>query len=266
MPNDLAPIYVDQTALQLAILNLAVNARDAMPQGGTIVIRARNGAPDDPDAPSVSISVVDKGVGMSRETQSRIFEPFFTTKTTGKGSGLGLAQVHGFAQQSGGRVDVESALGGGSTITLVLPKSEVEGVEAKPDAAASAATATPAASHALLVEDDDDVAAMIEVMLEHLGWRVTRARSAEAALVIIASGRQLDLVLSDVMMPGGRSGLDLAYELQAKRPDLPMVLTSGYSAAVKRDAETVGLTVLPKPFNLDTLAAAVDRARRTCVA
>ncbi len=259
---DLAPIYVDPNALQLSILNLAVNARDAMPMGGPIVIRAANGAPNDPKAACVSISVTDTGTGMTPEVQARIFEPFFTTKEIGKGSGLGLAQVHGFAQQSGGRVEVETARGKGTTITLVLPQSEKAAYPVlKPSASFRAARETGEAGHVLLVEDDDEVAALTMEMLEHLGWRVTRAASAQAALGALANGRDVDLVLSDVMMPGGMSGLELAQEARRRRPRLPIVLTSGYAEAVRRDAEQAGVPLLPKPFNLDTLAAVLEVAR-----
>ncbi len=259
-PDNLWPVYADQTALQLAVLNLAVNARDAMPDGGTIVIRARNGAPRDPAAPSVSISVIDTGVGMSAETKARIFEPFFTTKEIGKGSGLGLAQVHGFAEQSGGRVEVESEPGRGSTFTLILPKSDAPAKAAAPAQAPGRAAAS-AMGKVLLVEDDNEVAAMTSEMLEHLGWRVTRAASAEAALAALAEDTQIDVVFSDVMMPGGMSGLDLARELREKRPQMPVVLTSGYSAKVKRDAEAAGLPLVPKPFTIDALSGALSKAR-----
>ncbi len=260
VPEDLTPIYVDQTALQLAVLNLAVNARDAMPEGGTIVIRARNGEPRDPRAPSVSISVIDAGIGMSKETQARIFEPFFTTKEIGKGSGLGLAQVHGFAEQSGGRVEVESEEGKGTTVTLILPKSEAA-KSIRPPASASAGRSEVALGTALLVEDDNEVAAMTTEMLEHLGWRVLRAASAEAALGVLAAEGEVDVVFSDVMMPGGQSGLDLARQVRESRPHLPIVLTSGYSAAVKHEAAAEGLPLLAKPFTLDTLASALHLAR-----
>jgi PAS domain S-box-containing protein len=265
LPEDLAPVFVDQTALQLAILNLTVNARDAMPKGGTIVIRARNGAPDDPAAPVVSISVVDEGVGMSAETRDRMFEPFFTTKKVGKGSGLGLAQVQSFAQRSGGRVEVESEVGRGTTVTLILPACEPGEADAPAPEADDYRRQAADEGRALLVEDDDAVAAMTSEMLEHLGWRVTRAASAEAALDLLAADVRIDLVLSDVMMPGGMSGLELARALRARRPTLPVVLTSGFSPAIQRDAAAAELPLIAKPFSLDTLAAALRVARRDTV-
>src|SRR5690606_31811247 len=180
----------------------------------------------------------------------------------GKGSGLGLAQVHGFAQQSGGRVEVETAPGEGTAVTLVLPQSETAArPQPGPGAGFRAARESGEVGNVLLVEDDDEVAALTEEMLEHLGWRVTRASSAEAALGALANGRRIDLVLSDVMMPGGMSGLDLALEARKRRPNLPVVLTSGYAEGVRRQAEQAGIPLLPKPFNLDTLAAVLEIAR-----
>jgi len=257
-PEDLWPVYADQTALQLAVLNLAVNARDAMPDGGTIVIRARNGAPHDAKAACVSISVIDTGVGMNAETRARIFEPFFTTKDIGKGSGLGLAQVHGFAEQSGGRVEVDSAPGRGTTVTLVLPRSD----RPVPQPANVRASETASqAGNVLLVEDDAEVAAMTGEMLTHLGFEVTHAISAEAALRALAEQPKADLVFSDVMMPGGMSGLELARELRRTRPDVPVVLTSGYSAKIVRDAKDASVPLLPKPFTIEKLAEALRAAR-----
>jgi CheY-like chemotaxis protein len=232
-----------------------------MPDGGTIIVKAINGAPENPGAPFVSISVVDSGIGMTPDVQARIFEPFYTTKEIGRGSGLGLAQVHGFAQQSGGRVEVRSRPGAGTTMTLILPASErSDRSVAKPAATARAEHAAPEAGDALLVEDNDEVAALTREMLEHLGWRVTRVASAEAALGALADQRRIDLVFSDVMMPGGMSGLDLAREARRRRPAIPIVLTSGYAGPIKREAEQAGLPLLPKPFTLDSLAAVLGVA------
>jgi CheY-like chemotaxis protein len=257
-PN-LTPIYVDPTGLQHALLNLSVNARDAMPEGGVITIKAINGAPNEPREPCVSISVIDTGIGMGPDIMARIFEPFFTTKDIGKGSGLGLAQVHGFAQQSGGRVDVRSAPGKGTTFTLVLPRGE--GREAKKELAAPAeARSAIAAGQALLVEDDDDVAALTSEMLSDLGWRVTRAASGEAALAVLATRSDIDFVFSDVMMPGGMNGLEMSRRARERNPDLPILLTSGYAAPVAQEASRAGLPLLPKPFTIEALASAVAMA------
>ncbi len=263
VPTDVAPVSADPNALQLAILNLAVNARDAMNDSGVVNIRAQNGKPSDRSAPCVSISVSDTGSGMAPDVRARIFEPFFTTKETGKGSGLGLAQVHGFAEQSGGHVEVESSEGAGTTITLVLPRGEA--VVEEPAAVAPAAVeASPSdeVGEALLVEDDDNVAALTGEMLGYLGWRVTRVASAEAALGAITNGLDVGLVFSDVMMPGGKNGIELAQALRQRHVDLPIVLASGYTESVYRDAEREGLLLLSKPFNMDTLAAAIEAARQ----
>jgi len=259
---DVAPVLADPNALQLAILNMAVNARDAMDHSGVVGIGARNGSPQDANAACVSISVSDTGAGMTPEVRRRIFEPFFTTKETGKGSGLGLAQVHGFAEQSGGHIEVQSEVGVGTTFTLVLPRGESVPEASAPPAVALEPAPPSGAGEALLVEDDDNVAALTEEMLGHLGWRVTRVASAEAALGAITNGLDVGLVFSDVMMPGGRNGIELAQALRERHVDLPIVLASGYTEAAQRDAERAGLLLLSKPFNLDTLAAAIEAARQ----
>lgn len=261
-PADVAPVLADPNALQLAILNMAVNARDAMDHSGVVGIGARNGSPQDANAACVSISVSDTGAGMTPEVRRRIFEPFFTTKETGKGSGLGLAQVHGFAEQSGGHIEVQSEVGVGTTFTLVLPRGESVPEASAPPAVALEPAPPSGAGEALLVEDDDNVAALTEEMLGHLGWRVTRVASAEAALGAITNGLDVGLVFSDVMMPGGRNGIELAQALRERHVDLPIVLASGYTEAAQRDAERAGLLLLSKPFNLDTLAAAIEAARQ----
>ncbi len=262
LAGDLAPVFVDPNELQLALLNLSVNARDAMPLGGTITIRAENGADGDAAGDCVRISVIDVGEGMTPEVQARVFEPFFTTKDIGKGSGLGLAQVHGFARQSGGHVEIESAPGKGTRVTLVLPRSETRAASAHPpEPGLRADRAKGDAGHILLVEDDDEVGALIIEMLEHLGWHVTRASSAQAALGALANGRKVDLLFSDVMMPGGMNGVELAHAARARRPDLPVVLMSGYAENVSRDAEQSGIPLIAKPFSLDRLAAVLEMAQ-----
>jgi PAS domain S-box-containing protein len=259
VPDGVAPVLADPNALQLAILNLAVNARDAMNDSGIVTIQARTGAPNDPAAPCVSIAVADTGAGMTAEVRARIFEPFFTTKEIGKGSGLGLAQVHGFVEQSGGHIDVASTPGQGTRITLILPRGDAAG--ATPSPVRKRAKPERDAGGALLVEDDDDVAALTGEMLSHLGWRVTRVASAEAALRVI-EGLDVSLVFSDVMMPGGKNGIELAHALRQRRADLPILLASGHAESVKRDAEHAGLPLLSKPFDMETLAAAIDAARQ----
>jgi signal transduction histidine kinase/CheY-like chemotaxis protein len=267
-PEDLWVTEVDPGELELVVLNLAVNARDAMPTGGTIVIRGENlaGWRDGTlEGDFVRLSVIDTGTGMSPEVRAHAFEPFFTTKEVGKGSGLGLAQAYGFAQQSGGGARIESEPGRGTTVMLMLPRS---------------AKAAPADQHhlinlnthrapasgkgcVLLVEDDEEVAALVAGMLEHLGYDVTQAGSAAAALGALANGRDIDFVLSDIMMPGGMNGLELAREIRARRRGMPVLLTSGYAEAARNGAEAEGIRVLPKPYRIDELAAAIESARRS---
>ncbi|MFK4501430.1 signal transduction histidine kinase/ActR/RegA family two-component response regulator [Bradyrhizobium japonicum] len=264
-PDTLWPVEVDPGELELVILNLAVNARDAMPNGGTILVRGEN-LPDLNDeqiaGDYVRLSVVDTGVGMSPEILSRVFEPFFTTKEVGKGSGLGLAQVHGFATQSRGTVRIRSEVGRGSSIELYLPRSL--STPSRERHLIDLNMVRPKKSNhgrILLVEDDDEVAALVSEMLGQLGYEVTHAASGAAALGALADGRAVDLVFSDVMMPGGMNGVELAREIKRRRSDIPVLLTSGYSEAAVQDAELAGLQILPKPYHIDELAAALSAAK-----
>ncbi|MGJ4964949.1 response regulator [Bradyrhizobium sp. HKCCYLRH3061] len=265
-PDALWPVAVDPGELELVVLNLAVNARDAMPAGGTILVRAenlRNLQDDELAGDYVRLSVIDTGTGMTDDVRMRVFEPFFTTKDVGKGSGLGLAQVYGFVTQSRGTVRIDSEVGKGTTIALYLPRS------------AQAASRQqhhlldlqrPRArrhdeGRVLLVEDDDEVAALVGEMLRQLGYEVTRASSAAAALGALADGRTVDLVFSDVMMPGGMNGVELAREIQKRRGDMPILLTSGYSGAAVHAAKEAGVRILSKPYRIDELAAALDAVK-----
>ncbi|HTK00019.1 MAG TPA: ATP-binding protein [Bordetella sp.] len=262
LPDDIWTVEVDPGELELVLLNLAVNARDAMPAGGTIEIRAEN-IPDlregDLQGDFVGLSVVDSGTGMTEEVKARVFEPFFTTKEVGKGSGLGLAQAYGFAKQSGGGVQIFSELGKGTTVRLTLPRSTKPVPKAAPmvgDAFAAAA----ASAHVLLVEDDDEVAALVGEMMGQLGFDATRVASPAAALGALADGRPIDLVFSDIMMPGGMSGLQLAREIRARRIHLPIVLTTGYIGEEARAAENDGIPLLPKPYRVEDLGSILQAA------
>ena len=269
-PDTLWPVEVDPGELELVVLNLAVNARDAMPTGGTIVVRGENlpnWKDDEVAGDYVRLSVVDTGTGMTDDVRLRVFEPFFTTKDIGKGSGLGLAQVYGFAKQSRGSVCIDSEVGRGTAIALYLPRSEH---------AASGRQHhlvdlhRPRLRHRdegriLLVEDDDEVAALVSEMLRQLGYEVTRAASAAAALGALADGRAVDLVFSDVMMPGGMNGVELAREIQKRRSDVPILLTSGYSGAAVHAAKEAGVRILSKPYRIYELAAALDAAKAETV-
>jgi CheY-like chemotaxis protein len=262
LSSDLWPIKVDPAELELVILNLCVNARDAMPNGGTITISANNAQSHhlgELVGDFVSLCVEDCGTGMSDDVLAHIFEPFFTTKEIGKGSGLGLPQVYGFAQQSGGAVRVDTVLGRGTKMILLLPRTEAPA----PQPATPIADADPAACRdglrgsVLLVEDDDEVASLVTEMLAELGYRVTRAASAQGALGALADDRAVDLVFSDVLMPGAMNGMDLAREIRRRRPHMPILLTSGYSGAVFKEAAYENINVLRKPYEIRALDAAL---------
>jgi signal transduction histidine kinase/CheY-like chemotaxis protein len=264
---DIGAVEVDPVELELAVLNLCLNSRDAMPAGGRITITARNGERRDRD--KVILTVADTGVGMSEELISRVFEPFFTTKEVGKGSGLGLAQVYGFVSRSGGRVSIDSKPGEGAIVTMRFPRSAKRldaGAPAPADAAPLRSASEPR-GHVLLVEDDKEVAALTTEMLDAIGYAVTHVASPAAALGALADGRSIDIVFSDVMMPGGMNGVELAREIKRRRPDMPVVLSTGYVEAA-RGAISEGVEVLAKPYELDALEQALDdklgprRARR----
>ncbi|KYG24203.1 histidine kinase [Bradyrhizobium sp. AT1] len=264
-PDSLWPVEVDPGELELVILNLAVNARDAMPSGGTIVVRGEN-LPDINDGQIagdyVRLSVIDTGVGMSPEILTRVFEPFFTTKDVGKGSGLGLAQVHGFATQSRGTVRIQSEVDRGTSIELYLPRSfDLPSSERHLIDLTRVRPKRSNQGQVLLVEDDDEVAALVSEMLGQLGFEVTRAASAAAALGALADGRSVDIVFSDIMMPGGMNGVELAREIRKRRSDIPVLLTSGYSEASAHDADAAGIQILAKPYHIEELAAALSAAR-----
>jgi signal transduction histidine kinase/CheY-like chemotaxis protein len=264
---DLWAVQVDPGELELVVLNLAVNARDAMPKGGAITIRAQNISERNDHhlrGDYVRLSIMDAGTGMSAEVQEHVFEPFFTTKEVGKGSGLGLAQVYGFAKQSGGAVHIESEVGKGTTVSLLLPRST-----ARPASDAAAVANLPTQSKAdepagrvLLVEDDDDVASMAGEMLGQLGYEVTRVASASAALGALANGRRIDVIFSDIMMPGEMDGVELGREVRERGGDIPVLLTSGYAEAATPRAESEGFDVLRKPYSLSELAAALKTIKQ----
>ncbi len=265
LPDHLWPVAIDPAELELVVLNLCVNARDAMPDGGTITIAAENAheTGSELNGEYVRLSVIDTGTGMSPEVMAKVFEPFFTTKEIGKGSGLGLAQVYGFAKQSEGAVRVRSAIGEGTTVELLLPRSHsMPASETRPviDFRDDATMRTKAGT-ILLVEDDDEVATLVTEMLGEMGYEVTRAASAQAALGALANDRPVDIVFSDIMMPGGMNGVELAREVRRRRPGLPILLTSGYAEAAARDAAAENIKILAKPYELPELQAALNETR-----
>ena len=252
---------VDPAQLETALLNLAVNARDAMPRGGSLTISARfqqgpppvAGRDPEPAEAWIRLDVRDDGVGIAPASLERIFEPFFTTNEVGKGSGLGLSQVYGFVQQSGGHITVESEPGAGARFSLFLRPSEKR-AEAQASQPKPSAGARPARGRLLVVEDDEAVLAVTLEMLSELGYEVATACDAASALARLESGEPVDLLFSDVVMPGGCNGAELAQRARALRPDLKVLLSSGY---VGQAGSLVGgaFEMIDKPYERTTLAA-----------
>jgi PAS domain S-box-containing protein len=252
---DVWPVEVDAGELEIALLNLCVNARDAMPGGGAIVIAGRN-RPDFTDlqlkGDFVEVSVTDTGEGMDALTLSRCLEPFYTTKDVGKGSGLGLAQVYGFAKGSGGAVQIESTLRQGTTVSLFLPRSGSK-VRAAQETAAVPLKSVPRC-RVLLVEDDVAVATLTGEMLQELGYEVVHVKSGRAGLDFLLKAQDsIGLVLSDLMMPDGMDGMTFYRELRKANVQLPVVLASGYAESIRREADDAGIALLAKPYGLDEL-------------
>jgi CheY-like chemotaxis protein len=254
------PVAVDLHELELALINLVVNARDAMPNGGTITITAEDLRLDSEDAPDglrgefVALRVTDTGCGIEADILPKVFEPFFTTKQLDKGTGLGLSQVYGLTRQSGGTVTIASRLGNGTSVAMLLPRSRRPLTETP-----TAAAETPRGRETvLLVEDNLEVQEIVGMLLDQLGYRVFRAQSAAAALQLLQSGEAIDLMFSDIVMPGTVDGLALARRVKGEYPDIAVLLTSGYAKAV--NAREAGFTVLRKPYQLPTLARAIRDA------
>ena len=254
------PVEVDLGELELALVNIAVNARDAMPDGGTITLSARNvvlkpgSAAGSLAGEFMALAVIDTGSGMPPEVLQRVFEPFYTTKPVGKGTGLGLSQVHGFANQSGGAVTVSSEPGRGTVVTIYLPRSATAEAVNAGDGAAANGEATHGT--VLVVEDSRDVGDVTSALLEQLGYRVVRAENAAEALRHLQQGIGVDLLLSDIVMPGAINGLGLAELCRERFPGIPVLLTSGFSDAAQ--AVNGRFDILRKPFELAALAHAID--------
>ena len=254
------PVEVDLGELELALVNIAVNARDAMPEGGKITLSARNvllkpgSAAGALEGEFVALAIIDTGSGMPPDVLARVFEPFYTTKPVGKGTGLGLSQVHGFANQSGGAVTVSSEEGRGTVVTIYLPRSHAE----LPEGEVSTPALGQSQGTVLVVEDSRDVADVTSSLLEQLGFRVVRAENASEALRHLQQGIQVDLVFSDIVMPGAIDGLGLAQACRERFPDIPILLTSGYSDAA--GAAEGHYDILHKPFELSALEHAIEMA------
>ncbi len=251
--RSLWPAMVDQPQMELVILNLALNARDAMADGGTLTIATANTrleAPERPEQPPagdyVTLRVSDTGTGMDQEVLDRAFEPFFTTKPAGKGSGLGLAQVYGFAQQSGGDVMIASRTGEGTTVTVHLPRAPALAAVSFPGSAGPRWRA-----RILLADDDEAVREVTAAMLEEAGYAVVRAGGAPAALAVLDGGAAVDLLVADFVMPG-MNGLQLARAARERRRGLPVLFVTGYAATTLL-ADIADAAVLRKPFHSDDL-------------
>jgi signal transduction histidine kinase/CheY-like chemotaxis protein len=265
MPQDLWPVAIDPAEFDLALLNIAVNARDAMPEGGHFRVAARNVTLTH-DAPQsaglsgdfVAVTLSDTGTGMTPDVQARAFEPYFTTKESGTGSGLGLSQVYGFAKQSGGGATIESSPGRGTSVTLLLPRATA----APGTAPALAGTDPPAAVTSvpiLLVEDDAEVAQATAELLQDIGYRPVAAHDADSALSALEQDPTIALVLSDIVMPGRMNGLELARTLRQRRPELPVLLATGYSQYIGAAASD-GFGLVEKPYRRALLAASIRAA------
>lgn len=263
--------YIDSSQLENALLNLVVNARDAMPSGGSLTIQVCKisfdsqgdsiaAIVDDSEATSagdyIKIVVTDTGVGMTEETRQRAFEPFFTTKDVGKGSGLGLSMVYGFIRQSGGQVAIGSGIGLGTSVTLLLPRATECAAQ---DELGIEETGAGGTEDILVVEDDYLVRRQAVVNLKALGYRVTDARDGIEALAILKSGRRFDLLFTDVVMPRGMNGRQLAEAAAELCPDMPVLYTSGYADnhIIHQGRIALGLTLLNKPYNSADLAKKV---------
>jgi CheY-like chemotaxis protein len=245
------PVMVDPAELETALVNLIINARDAMPEGGSVTVRASNIHIDDGvrKGDHVAIEVSDTGVGIPRDIIAKVFDPFFTTKSVGKGTGLGLSQVHGFAHQAGGTVAVVSELGKGTAFTICLPRGQ-SGTAPTEDEERSMGSGT-----VLLVEDNPDVATASAGLLEQLGYSVRWASDAETALKELERDG-IDLVFSDIVMPGKIDGLGLARAIKQKHPGVPILLATGYSEAAQN--APAGLSILRKPYRLHELSRALS--------
>jgi signal transduction histidine kinase/CheY-like chemotaxis protein len=275
--EDVWPVLVDVAEFELALINLAVNARDAMPNGGRFTVRARNigfrpgeGFPLDGDF--VQISLEDTGVGMPADVLARAFEPLYTTKPKGMGTGLGLPQVFAFCERSGGLAAIDSAIGAGTSVHLYLPRAlRAPTVQHAPEPRKEDAN-PPKGLRVLLVEDNDEVAAGTEALLQMMGHEVVCANDAASALALIEAGHAaaaaggertpgFELVISDIHMPGEMNGIDLAEAVQAIAPNMPVILVTGYAEELER-ARHVDVRVLSKPFDIALLEKMLEQIQR----
>jgi PAS domain S-box-containing protein len=266
LEQEVATAHIDASQLANSLLNMAINARDAMPNGGKLLLETRNvvldeayaqGNPDAKPGPYVMLAVSDTGTGMSRDVLDNVFEPFFTTKEVGKGSGLGLSMVYGFVKQSGGHIRIYSEVGHGTTIKLYLPPARGQ-VEVAP----AAAPLPHGNETVMVVEDDALVRNFVIAQLQSLGYRTVGAANGAAALNLIEGGQAFDLLFTDVIMPGSMSGRELAEKALKLRPGIKVLYTSGYTdnAIVHQGRLDPGVLLLTKPYRKSQLANMVRRA------
>jgi len=269
LASDLWSVRVDPSEIENAVVNLAVNARDAMPHGGRLNVETSNVRFTPEDAPKqyglspgeyVRLTVSDAGSGMSAEVVARAFEPFFTTKPHGRGTGLGLASIYGFVKQSGGNATIYSELGRGTTVNLYLPRHGAGEPRVVSDSAPVAAAGS--GETVLVVEDNAELRALTLDRLQRLGYRVIEADCGPVALAKLSVGEKIDLIFSDVVMPGGLTGYELAACAREQFPSIRILLTSGYDANLAAEQDTTGsnLKVLRKPYRQADLAHAVRQA------
>jgi PAS domain S-box-containing protein len=267
LEQETATAHIDASQLANSLLNMAINARDAMPNGGKLLLETRNVVLDEAYAqanpgvkpgPYVMLAVSDNGAGMSQEVLDKVFEPFFTTKEVGKGSGLGLSMVYGFVKQSGGHIRIYSEVGHGTTIKLYLPPARGQ-VETAPAAVAP----LPHGNETILVvEDDALVRNFVTAQLQSLGYRTVGAANGPAALNLIEDGQAFDLLFTDVIMPGGMSGRELAEKVLKLRPGIKVLYTSGYTddTIMRQGRLDEGVLLLQKPYRKGQLAQMIRKA------
>ena len=262
------PVHCDPSQVENALLNLVINARDAMPEGGRLTIATRAVRLSDAEIVGqdgalagdyVEILVTDTGIGMDEVTRGLAFDPFFTTKPLGQGTGLGLSQLYGFVRQSNGLIGIDSAVGRGTTVRISLPRHQ----SAEPgDASPGSGTASPGNGRrdvVLLVEDEEVVRSVAAEHLRDLGYEVVEATDGVAALDLLQAGTRVDLLVTDVGLPGGLNGRQVADAARERQPDLPVLFITGFAGSVLQEQLAPGMEVIGKPFALDALAAQVRR-------
>jgi CheY-like chemotaxis protein len=259
---DIWNTLVDPVQMETALLNLAINARDAMKGRGRLTIEAGNASLDDkyaarhldvPPGQYVTVAVTDTGTGIAPDVLEKVFDPFFTTKPEGQGTGLGLSMVHGFVKQSGGHINIYSELGHGTTVRMYLPRNrQAEDILAETESA----PVTGGTERVLIVEDDEEVRATVADMLSELGYSVLRAKNADGALAVIESGATIDVLFTDVVMPGKLQSTELARKAQQRIPGIAVLFTSGYTdnALMHGDHVDEGIEILNKPYSREELA------------